>query len=226
MKVAKFGLLVLVAILGFALLGSSPASAFIYPTPTDTITLTQGLGGAHGGGEFNVAINGSGNVDFITFCLEGNEEIFLNHPYLVGAIADVAILGGVGVSGGGLSPDGVLGVSDPLDPRTAFLYTAFTNGTLAGFNYSSATDANDLQAAIWFIEDEPFGANNNWVTLANAAAWTNLGDVGVINPINDDGKPAQSVLTRTPVPEPSMMLLFGSGMLGLAFAARKRFFKK
>jgi hypothetical protein len=113
----------------------------------------------------------------------------------------------------------------------------FTNGTLPDFT-GSAQDANDLQAAIWFIEQEvaPYGVTNHFVDQANdeialGGAWfgMGLGDVNVINLMTVAGGPAQDLLTRTPVPsvsEPSMMILFGGGMLGLAFAARKRFFKR
>lgn len=235
MKVAKFGLLVVVAILGFALLGSSPASAYIYPSVGDKIIPHGGIGGAQGGGEFNINIVGKGGaVDFITFCLETNEHISYSGTFVVGAITDAAVNGGSGGSVFGPYNGGtVVGLHDSLDPRTAYLYTMFTNGTLAGFNYTgpdAAADANELQSAIWFIEQElpPYGVTNGWVTLANNAissgAWSGLGDVRAINLQTLDGGNAQDLLTR--VPEPSMMLLFGSGMLGLAFAARKRFFKK
>jgi hypothetical protein len=221
MKIAKFGLLVVIAILGFALLGSSPASAYIYPSAGDSLIASPGTGR-----EINVNIVGKGgDLDFITFCLETNEFISFGSTFIVGAITDAAVAGGSGGPGGG---------SDPLDPRTAYLYTMFTNGTLPDFT-GSVQDANDLQAAIWFIEQEvaPYGVTNHFVDQANAAialggAWfgLGLGDVNAINLTTVAGGPAQDLLTRTPVPEPSMMLLFGSGMLGLAFVARKRFFKK
>ncbi len=47
---------------------------------------------------------------------------------------------------------------DPLDPRTAYLYTKFVSGTLAGYDYTPSTgrifSAKALQDVIWYIEDE------------------------------------------------------------------------
>jgi hypothetical protein len=102
MKIAKFGLLIVVAILGFALLGSSPASAYIYPSAGDSIIISPGIGGANGGGEFNANILGKGGtLDFITFCLETNEHISYGGTFIVGAITDAAVAGGSGGPGGG-----------------------------------------------------------------------------------------------------------------------------
>ncbi len=217
MKTVKFGLLIVVAILGIALLGSTPAFAYNYPSVGDSFIVSDYLGAVNGG--FNVEINGSGNVDFITFCMETNEWLY--QPMIVGAITDAAVAGGVG---------GAIGnpPHDPLDARTAYLYTMFTDHTLTGFDYTSAADAQALQMAIWIIEEEKTAVANEWVTLAENAIlnkeWSGLGDVMVINSLTQYGGKAQDFLTRG-VPEPSMMLLFGSGMLGLAFAGRK-YFKK
>ena len=46
---------------------------------------------------------------------------------------------------------------DYLLPQTAFLYTMFRNGTLAGYDYSGpgrALSADALQRAIWMFENE------------------------------------------------------------------------
>ena len=125
------------------------------------------------------------------------------------------------------TPDDPSGI--PLDQRTAYLYTQFRNGTLANYNYGpggigDATSANLLQNAIWYFEGEGVsGAGNLFVDAANAAvssgAWSGLGNVRVMNLFYQDGRKAQDQLTT--VPEPSTMVLLGSGVAALCFRRRR-----
>ena len=146
-------------------------------------------------------------TSFVTFCLEQNEYINLTEAFYVGAVSTSTI--------------SALAAPDPLDPRTAWLITQYLSGA---FGVSIAVH-NALQAAIWFIENEPAGVNNGYVALATLAAPTTLGNVRVLNlyrNVNGTLVHAQDQLvtvTET-IPEPATMMLMSMGLLG--FAARLR----
>ena len=184
-------------------------------------------GGTIGGGEFGFAIKpGDDLVDFLSFCMERGEQISVGSTYFVES-ATSARFGGVG---------GAVNGEDPLDPRTAYLYSAFVNGTLAGYD-GSVTAQDALQLAIWRIEEEIDAAYDG---LGNAAAraladafyqaainagWQDIGNVRVARLwLNYDAATgysgvAQDVLR---VPEPGSPLLVGVGLLGLATRSRRR----
>jgi hypothetical protein len=151
--------------------------------PGGNYVLTATYGGRNGGGEFIVTQLVPGGEVLKTFCLEKNEFIGLPGTYYVSV--DVDVIGG----GGGPNPD-------PLDNRTKWLYYWYVNNLLdtivvgSGgddtFKYESAYSANELQEAIWNIEQESSTINGLAAVLKSAAnaagAWdANLGTVYALN---------------------------------------------
>lgn len=213
-------LLVAVALAAAALL---PAAAQAAPLQVKLVAAS----GTVGGGPFGFAIKpGDDIADFVSFCMELGEDVSLNATYFV-QLAKSAKAGGVGGSVGG---------EDPLDPRTAYLYTSLLGGTLVGFT-GSLTSQNALQLAIWRIEEElgsDYGGRGDAASRALAdvfyqaavdAGWQDIGRVRVarlwLNYDETSGFSgnAQDVLM---VPEPGSILLVGMGLLGLAGAVRRR----
>lgn len=129
-----------------------------------------------------------------TFCMQSDELIAAGGTY------HFVINTGTVSMGGGF---------DPLDPRTAYLYTFFRNGTLPGYDYGAGrvTSAGHLQDAIWFIENQVWGVNNSFVDLANTAVgpggvWEGkgIGDVRVLNLTDMERNDVQDQLTIIPAP--------------------------
>jgi hypothetical protein len=137
------------------------------------LTRTSDGGGALGGGAFDLYLyddNGVSGDELLgtTFCVEFNEHIQLGRDswMYVGSLTDKAIMGGLG----GGNPD-------PLDVETDFLYRAFSNGTLAGFDLlgdgslffqENAAWYNALQMAIWVREQEQNSSMLDSDSLAKA----------------------------------------------------------
>jgi hypothetical protein len=149
------------------------------------------FGGADGGGAFLVKASGfafTGNDprnvgysadQFLTFCLELSENITIPGTYRSQTSLN-AVKGG-----GGPNPD-------PISLATAWLYKEFAAGTLddnvATFSYAGNTGANNLQKALWFLEQEllpnlgldpvvaPGAAYKYLVDAAMSAVGIGLGD--------------------------------------------------
>lgn len=172
----------------------------------------------------------TGETDpYSSFCLEKNEYVVPGTWYDV-AVATEALFGGTksGIPG----PQG----GDPLDPMTAYLYTQFRAGTLAGYNYTPGSgrsaSAKALQEVIWYIEEEgaktwtdgDTSLQNQFYAGAVQAGWDHIGNVRVLNMyatghLGQAGYYKQDQLTIVPVPGAALL---GSLGLGLAGWLRRR----
>ncbi len=82
---------------------------------------------------------------FETFCIEYNEHFTPGGTY------------NVQVNPNGQAIKGGTTTGDYISVGSAYLYSLFAQGTLAGYNYNSSVSAGNLQNTIWFLESERMG---------------------------------------------------------------------
>lgn len=189
------------ALVGAAtLLATSNVFATIY---TGTITVNADYGNANGGGAYKAVTSSLGTFD--TFCLNSGVPFTAGVTYNFQS-SDSAVPGG---------PGNII-TPDPLSIGTAYLYSQFAHG-VAGF-FGTPTIANDLQAAIWWLEGEALGAKNHFITDAETLfGWTDAqiqananGAYGVIALNLWDANGSSTNPNKQPmlaiVPEPSTVI--------------------
>lgn len=210
------------ALLGCVLMASSALA-------TPSIYVTQTAGHYYGsGGEFTAtpssqlaASLGSSN-SFYTFCLEKTEYLSMGSTYDV-VLNTGSVKGGVG----GQTQTNF----DPLDPRTAYLYSNFVAGALTGYNYTVGTareqSAQALQNVIWYLEGESTtlastgleqtfyldAQNSNWADLGNVRV-LNLYDVGHAGNLANVRQDVLACVTAIPAPGALILVGLGTGLVG------------
>ncbi|MBL0922130.1 MAG: hypothetical protein IBJ10_08390 [Phycisphaerales bacterium] len=187
-----------------------------------TINNTTGLPASSIGGDIV-----AGKV-FLTFCIEIGENINFGNNY------NFAV--NVESINGGASPNN----PQPLMNQTAYLYSAFRAGTLTtAFDITSNADVNALQDAIWFFQNQLGAAdvddNANlidgvagngelsakaiaFVNEANAAGWTTIRNVRVLNVGAAGSYNNQDLIAIIPLPQGVGLASAGLLVLG----ARRR----
>jgi len=185
------------------------------------------------GGEFKAVIHGSGipglapGTTFSSFSLEKTGSIDSGTTYYIQLNTETV----------GYDTISHSMAYDELDPRTAWLYNEFSNGTLTGYDFSRPGrkhSAGQLQDAIWFLEDEIPGLTANslaqdFVDLAETSSWyanNSIGNVRVLNLYGDaklNGFRPDQVCRITTVPAPGALLLTGLGTTLIGYFSRFRY---
>ena len=169
------------------------------------------------------------DVGFQTFCLERNEYVSVPGTYYYDGLDSAAVQGGVG----GGNPD-------PISWGTAWLYSQFAQGSLAGYDYTPGSgrsgSAGMLQTAIWYLEQEITLANpggNSFLAAvitqfgslvdAGSAAAAGAYGVHVINPVDQYGAYSQSQLVYTRVADGGVTLIMLGAGIAVCAALRRKF---
>jgi len=105
----------------------------------------------------------------------------------------------------------------PMD-ESAYLLSQYYSGV---YSFTGLGDEADFQNALWSYDNGKTGISNTYTNLADTAAaggWKNDGYVFIA----DLGSKQDLYVPGQPIPEPATMILFGTGLIGLAAIGRRK----
>ncbi|MGC9976164.1 MAG: PEP-CTERM sorting domain-containing protein [Syntrophales bacterium] len=195
-----------------------------------TYLVTNGPAGQQddGGGVF--AVTPTGGSTFYTYCLETGEFITLGNTYPGTLSATYVYYGTSEGNAIGTNFTGVYGsAGQPLLTTTQNLYAYYLDhiGTLTNLQ------KQEIQDAIWYLQGQislsaynsDYSSNPYDNGTYTGASWHVIEALNLwtINGTHTTADTAQSLLidVGTPVPEPSLLILLGLGLVGLAGLKRK-----